>query len=65
MTNVRVKEAADYLGVSKSFFDKARIYGGGPTFMRFGRAVVYSTEALDEWATGCTIANDNERREVA
>lgn len=59
--NVRVKQAAEYLGVSKSFLDKARIYGGGPQFMRFGRSVVYSTEALDKWARTCTIApaNDN------
>ena len=59
MANVRTPEAAQYLGVSKSFLDKARIYGGGPPFMRFGRAVVYSTEALDDWAQNCTVANDN------
>lgn len=60
MANVRVQQAAEHLGVSKSFLDKARIYGGGPRFMRFGRAVVYSTEDLDEWARGCTVANDND-----
>lgn len=62
MANVRVVEAAQYLGVSKSFLDKARIYGGGPSHMRFGRAVVYSTEDLDEWARSCTVgvANDNK-----
>jgi len=59
MANVRVREAAQHLGVSKSFLDKARIYGGGPPFMRFGRAIVYSTEALDEWARSLTVANDN------
>jgi hypothetical protein len=61
MANVRVAEAAQYLRVSKSFLDKARIYGGGPLHMRFGRAVVYSTEDLDDWARSCTVApaNDN------
>jgi len=59
--NVRVQQAAEHLGVSKSFLDKARIYGGGPGFMRFGRAVVYSTEDLDEWARGCTVANENSK----
>jgi predicted DNA-binding transcriptional regulator AlpA len=60
VANIRVQQAADHLGVSKSFLDKARIYGGGPRFMRFGRAIVYSTEALDEWARSCTVAaNDN------
>lgn len=66
--NVRVQQAADYLGVSKSFLDKARIYGGGPQYMRFGRSIVYSTADLDKWARSCTVANDNTpagNREVA
>lgn len=57
--NVRVQQAAEHLGVSKSFLDKARIYGGGPIFMKFGRAVVYSTDELDAWARSCTASNDN------
>ena len=59
MANVRVKEAAQYLRLSKSFLDKARIYGGGPAFMKFGTAVVYSTDELDLWMLACTVANDN------
>jgi hypothetical protein len=59
MANIRTPQAAEYLGVSKSFLDKARIYGGGPRFMRFGRAIVYSTDDLAEWARSCTVANDN------
>jgi predicted DNA-binding transcriptional regulator AlpA len=65
MANIRVREAAEYLGVSKSFLDKARCYGGGPQFMRFGKAIVYSTESLDEWARSCTAANDNAGKKVA
>ncbi|SCB36068.1 Helix-turn-helix domain-containing protein [Bradyrhizobium yuanmingense] len=62
MANIRVREAAEYLGVSKSFLDKARCYGtNGPAFMRFGKAVVYSTEELDRWARTCTVANDNKQ----
>jgi hypothetical protein len=60
--NVRVQQAAEHLGVSKSFLDKARIYGGGPLFMRFGRAIVYSTTDLDDWARGCTVAPANDNR---
>lgn len=59
MANVRVREAADYLGVSKSFLDKARCYGGGPVFARLGVAVVYSTEDLDRWLASRKAANDN------
>ncbi|MCK1332468.1 MULTISPECIES: helix-turn-helix domain-containing protein [unclassified Bradyrhizobium] len=62
MANIRVREAAEYLGVSKSFLDKARCYGtNGPAFMRFGKAVVYSTDELDRWAATCTVANDNSK----
>lgn len=63
MANVRVQEAAEHLGVSKSFLDKARIYGGGPDFMKFGKSVVYSTDALDAWARSCTVANSNVHTE--
>jgi hypothetical protein len=60
MANVRVAEAAEYLGVSKSFLDKARCYGtNGPAFMRFGKSIVYSTDELDRWMQSCTVANDN------
>jgi predicted DNA-binding transcriptional regulator AlpA len=59
VANIRTKEAAEYLGLSKSFLDKARCYGGGPSFMKFGKSVVYSTDALDAWARSCTVANDN------
>ncbi|MGR4930258.1 helix-turn-helix transcriptional regulator [Bradyrhizobium sp. CAR08] len=62
MANIRVQEAAEYLGLSKSFLDKARCYGtNGPAFMRFGKAVVYSTDELDRWARTCTVANDNSK----
>lgn len=61
MANIRVREAAEYLGLSRSFLDKARIYGGGPVFMKFGSAVVYSTDDLETWARSRKIANDNAK----
>jgi len=68
MANIRVQAAADYIGVSKSFLDKARCYGtNGPAFMRFGKSIVYSTDELDRWMQSCTVANSNipATREVA
>lgn len=66
MANIRTKEAAEYLGLSKSFLDKSQIYGGGPAFMKFGAAVVYSTDELDRWMQACTVAdNDNGRKSEA
>jgi len=46
------KEAAGYLRVSESYLDKLRVYGGGPTFLRFGkRKILYRRKAdLDLWA---------------
>lgn len=61
MPNIRVQQAADYCGLSKSFLDKARIYGGGPAFFRLGRSVIYSTDDLDSWlAANRAAANDND-----
>ncbi|MBX5017479.1 MULTISPECIES: helix-turn-helix domain-containing protein [Rhizobium] len=47
--NIRVKEAAHYIGLSKSSLDKLRHFGGGPKYFKLGRAVVYSTSDLDAW----------------
>lgn len=47
--HLRVKAAADYIGVSKSFLDKARCYGGGPAYFKIGAAVVYAKADLDAW----------------
>jgi hypothetical protein len=44
-------EAADYLNCSKSFLDKARVNGTGPTFIRLGRRkVLYSKRMLTRYA---------------
>ena len=50
--NVRVQEAAAYVGLSKSTLDKLRCFGGGPKYFKLGRAVVYSKADLDVWLTG-------------
>jgi excisionase family DNA binding protein len=64
--NVRVKEAAARLGLSKSTLDKLRCFGGGPAYFKLGRAVVYSTAELDHWletrrrsSTWASADNDN------
>jgi excisionase family DNA binding protein len=62
--NIRVKEAAAYIGISKSSLDKLRCFGGGPRFYKLGRSVVYNTADLDEWVaerarTSTWCANDN------
>lgn len=49
------KEAAIYIGMSRSFLSQDRMNGyregrtPGPTFMKLGRSVRYRKDDLDEW----------------
>jgi predicted DNA-binding transcriptional regulator AlpA len=69
--NIRVKQAAHYVGLSKSSLDKLRHFGGGPNYFKLGRAVVYSTADLDAWMSDRRRsetwdgANDNVRARAA
>ena len=42
-----VREAASFLGVSKSFLDKLRHYGSGPHYLKLGRRVVYDIRDIE------------------
>lgn len=46
---LRTDGAAKYLGVSSSTLEKLRLTGGGPTYVKLGRTVVYDQSNLDEW----------------
>lgn len=60
MKNLRVPQAAEYIGVSKSLLDKLRCYGGGPVYAKLGATVIYSVADLDAWVASKRIAgNDN------
>lgn len=60
MANVRVRQAAQYVGLSKSYLDKARCNGTGPVFIKLGNSVIYRTEDLDAWlSANSRAANDN------
>jgi hypothetical protein len=45
-----VQEAANFLGLSKSWLDKKRLDGGGPEYLKLGRRVVYDICDLESWA---------------
>jgi hypothetical protein len=51
---VRVREAAHYLSVSKSFLDKKRLTGGGPPYFQLSPRgpVVYDVRELENWIAG-------------
>ena len=47
---VATTQAAGYLGLSPRTLEKLRVRGGGPTYAKFGRRVLYAVEDLDRWA---------------
>ena len=49
MKNLREREAAYYLGLSVHTLQKWRIQGKGPSFLRFGRAILYQKIDLDNF----------------
>jgi predicted DNA-binding transcriptional regulator AlpA len=69
--HLKVTEAAEHLRLSKSTLDKLRCQGGGPTYFKLGRTVVYAVSDLDSWMASrrrestAVAANDNAKREVA
>ncbi|MEL6568289.1 MAG: helix-turn-helix domain-containing protein [Pseudomonadota bacterium] len=50
-----VVEAASYLGLAVSTLNKWRTYGGGPRFMRLGRAIRYRQSELDNYLSEQTV----------
>lgn len=42
-------EACARLAVSRSYLPKLRVYGGGPPFLKLGRAIRYRPGDLDAW----------------
>ena len=42
-------EAAAHLGIGVSTLNKLRVYGGGPTYLKLGRRVLYDVADLDQW----------------
>ncbi len=56
---LNVRNAADYVGLSKSYLDKARSAGGGPKYIKLGNRVVYDLNDLDAWI------DENRRRSTS
>jgi len=46
---LRTRDTAAYLGLAASTLEKLRVRGGGPPFVRRGRAVYYDLADLDAW----------------
>lgn len=48
-TIMNVQQAAVYLGLAVSTLNKWRCHGGGPVFIKMGRAVRYRVEDLEKF----------------
>lgn len=48
-TLLTVDEAARRLSLSASYLNKLRCFGGGPVFIRLGKAVRYRPSDLEAW----------------
>lgn len=46
-----VQQASEYLGLAVSTLNKWRCHGGGPIFIKMGRAVRYRMEDLESFMT--------------
>ena len=57
-TNTRA--AAAYLNCSKSYLEKTRLTGGGPRFIKIGKAVRYRLADLDAFAEARSHASTSE-----
>lgn len=56
---LRTPDAAEYCGSSSSTFEKLRLTGVGPRFVKIGRRVVYDPADLDAWLA------ENRRRSTS
>jgi predicted DNA-binding transcriptional regulator AlpA len=54
------KEAARFLGVSKSWLDKKRLDGAGPIYLKLGRRVVYDPTDLNTFITQAKRRNTSD-----
>jgi hypothetical protein len=60
---LRVRAAADYLGVGVGTLNKLRTYGGGPRYSKLtpGGVVIYDVADLDEYAEERKVCSTSER----
>jgi predicted DNA-binding transcriptional regulator AlpA len=55
-----VAQAANHLGMSRSWLNKSRTEGSGPRFRKFGRRVLYHITDLEDWTARRTFQSTSE-----
>jgi Helix-turn-helix domain len=60
---LNTEAAAEYLGViCKRTLERLRLTGGGPSYIKCGRKVIYKPADLDAWLNGRSFASTAESR---
>jgi predicted DNA-binding transcriptional regulator AlpA len=59
---LRTADAAAYCASSKSTFEKYRLTGEGPAYIKLGRVVVYDLQDLDSWLTSHRRMSTSQQR---
>lgn len=57
---LRTPAAAEYCGLAQPTLETLRTRGGGPTFARVGKAIVYCRADLDAWLAARRARNTAE-----
>lgn len=57
---MRPDAAAAYLSLTTQRLARLRLTGGGPTFIKAGRSVLYRREDLDAWLTSLSRRSTSE-----
>jgi len=63
MDVLRTNEAAGYIGLRKSTLEAWRCRGGGPIFLKLGKAVRYRKEDLDAFISARTRTSTSQTLE--
>lgn len=62
---LRTKQAADYIGLQETTLEAWRCRGGGPIFLKLGKAVRYRQADLDAFIESRLRRNTSERGDQA
>ena len=58
------RDLEKYTGISASTWNKRRLTGDGPEFVKVGRSVLYPVNAVDQWLAA-RVRRSTSDREVA
>jgi hypothetical protein len=66
MANINTKEASNRYGPSVGWFEKSRLSGHGPPYLKIANKIVlYNTETLDRWFAACERRSTSETSRTA